>query len=86
MTGEGRLSARKEIILRALVEQYVRTGEPVPSRFISDQLAVIYGPGYASATVRNELVALEEDGLISQPTFPPGASPLTWAIATSSSG
>ena len=75
MTGEGRLSARKEVILRALVEQYVRTGEPVPSRFISDQLAVIYGPGYASATVRNELVALEEDGLISQPHVSAGRIP-----------
>ena len=30
MTGEGRLSARKEVILRALVEQDVRTGERYP--------------------------------------------------------
>ena len=75
MTGEGRLSARKEDILRALVEQYVRTGEPVPSKFISDQLASVYGPGYASATVRNELAALEEDGLISQPHISAGRIP-----------
>jgi heat-inducible transcriptional repressor len=75
MTNGSRLSARKEIILRALVEQYVRTGEPVPSKLISDQLASIFGPGYASATVRNELVALEEDGLISQPHISAGRIP-----------
>jgi heat-inducible transcriptional repressor len=75
MTREGRLSARREVVLRALVEQYVRTGEPVPSRFISDQLAAIFGPGYASATIRNELAALEEDGLISQPHISAGRIP-----------
>jgi len=75
MGGEGRLSARKEVVLRALVEQYVRTGEPVPSKAISDQLASIYGPGYASATIRNELAALEEDGLISQPHISSGRIP-----------
>jgi heat-inducible transcriptional repressor len=75
MAGDRRLSARKEVILRALVEQYVRTGEPVPSKYISDQLASVYGPGYASATVRNELAALEEDGLISQPHISAGRIP-----------
>lgn len=75
MSDGGKLSARKEFILRALVEQYVRTGEPVPSKFISDQLASIYGPGYASATIRNELAALEEDGLISQPHISAGRIP-----------
>ena len=75
MNREGRLSARREVVLRALVEQYVRTGEPVPSKFISDQLAAIFGPGYASATIRNELAALEEDGLISQPHISAGRIP-----------
>ncbi|MGE5333871.1 MAG: heat-inducible transcriptional repressor HrcA, partial [Nitrososphaerota archaeon] len=75
MSREGRLSTRKEVILRALVEQYIYTGEPVPSKFISDQLASVLGPGYASATVRNELVALEEDGLISQPHISAGRIP-----------
>ncbi|HEU4783431.1 MAG TPA: heat-inducible transcriptional repressor HrcA [Ktedonobacterales bacterium] len=75
MAREGRLSARREVVLRALVEQYVRTGEPVPSKFISDQLAAIFGPGYASATIRNELAALEEDGLISQPHISAGRIP-----------
>jgi heat-inducible transcriptional repressor len=75
MAGRERLSLRKEVILRALVEHYVRTGEPVPSRLISDQLASVYGPGYGPATVRNELVALEEDGLVLQPHISAGRIP-----------
>src|SRR5215469_15587014 len=69
------LSPRKELILRALVEQYIRTAEPVPSKQLSDQLAGVHGPGYASATVRNELAALEEAGLIAQPHISAGRVP-----------
>jgi heat-inducible transcriptional repressor len=70
-----RLSQRKEVILRALIEEYVRTAEPVASKGISDRLASILGPGYASATVRHELAALEEDGLIYQPHVSAGRMP-----------
>ena len=69
------LSQRKEVILRALIEEYVRTGEPVASKLISDRLAAIFGSGYASATVRNELAALEEEGLIYQPHVSAGRTP-----------
>ena len=75
MTAERRLSQRKEAILRALIEEYVRTGEPVASKQLSDQLASAFGPGYASATVRNELATLEEDGLIYQPHVSAGRVP-----------
>lgn len=75
MPVDRRLSPRKELILRALVEQYVRTAEPVGSKALSDRLAAIYGPGYAAATVRNELSALEEDGLIHQPHISAGRMP-----------
>jgi heat-inducible transcriptional repressor len=75
MSPEGRLSPRKELILRALIEEYTRTAEPVASKQLSDQLAGIHGPGYASATVRNELAALEEDGLIYQPHVSAGRVP-----------
>ena len=51
---ERRLSARKEAILRALVEEHIRTAEPVASKQLSDQLALVHGSGYASATVRND--------------------------------
>lgn len=69
------LSTRKEVILRALVEEYVRTAGPIASKQLSDQLASIYGPGYASATVRNELAGLEEEGLIYQPHISAGRVP-----------
>src|SRR5215475_5828675 len=72
---EQRLSPRKEVILRSLVEHYIRTAEPVASKQISDQLQRIYGPGYASATIRNELADLEEDGLIYQPHVSAGRVP-----------
>ncbi len=75
MASDRRLSPRKEVILRTLVEEYIRTAEPIASKQISDVLAAIHGPGYASATVRNELAALEEEGLIYQPHVSAGRMP-----------
>src|SRR5215813_5904324 len=75
MAAERRLTPRKEVILRALIEEYTRTAEPIASKQLSDQLARIHGPGYASATVRNELAALEEEGLIYQPHVSAGRVP-----------
>lgn len=79
MTGTARphdqLSARQEAILRALVQEYVRSAEPVPSRHLSDHLARIHGTGYSAATVRNELGELEERGLVLQPHLAAGRVP-----------
>ena len=75
MSFEHHLSPRKELIMRALVEEYIRTAEPVASRQLSDQLALSQGTGYGSATVRNELVTLEEDGYIYQPHVSAGRMP-----------
>ncbi len=57
-----RLSPRKELILRSLVEEYIRTAEPVPSQMLATKFPV----GISPATVRNELKAMEEDGLVFQ--------------------
>ena len=75
MSLEHHLSPRKELILRALVEEYIRTAEPVASRQLSDQLAFTHGSGYGSATVRNELATLEEEGYIYQPHVSAGRMP-----------
>src|SRR5215469_1247045 len=75
MSVDRRLSPRKEMILRALVEQYVRTAEPVGSKWLADRLSAAHGSGYAPATVRNELSDLEEDGLIYQPHISAGRVP-----------
>jgi heat-inducible transcriptional repressor len=69
------LSPRKEAILRALVDEYIRTGEPVPSKLLADQLVGRYPSGVSPATVRNELAALEEAGLILQPHVSAGRAP-----------
>ena len=57
-----RLNPRKDAILRALVEEYIRTAEPVASQVLVDK----YGLGYSAATVRIDMKSLEEEGLIFQ--------------------
>jgi len=65
------LSERKDRILRALVHLYVRTGEPVGSDAISQVVRL----GVSSATIRNELAALEEMGYLTQPHTSAGRIP-----------
>ncbi len=75
MNAPRRLSPRKEATLRALVEEYIKSGEPVPSKLLSDQLAAVHGSGYGPATIRHELASLEEGGLIYQPHVSAGRVP-----------
>ena len=63
MTEPYELSDRKADILGALVRHYIRTGEPVGS----ESLAGATGLRVSSATIRNELAALEELGYLTQP-------------------
>jgi heat-inducible transcriptional repressor len=56
------LTPRKSAILRALVEEYIRTAEPVPSQALVEKYHLQMSP----ATVRIELKALEEDGYVFQ--------------------
>lgn len=65
------LSQRKQQILRALVQEYVRTATPVAS----ETLVRKYGLNFSSATVRHELAGLEEAGLIYQPHTSAGRVP-----------
>ena len=62
---------RSRRILAALVREYIATGEPVPS----SQLAGAAGLGVSSATVRNELARLEEEGFLQQPHTSAGRIP-----------
>ncbi|MGB7806503.1 MAG: HTH domain-containing protein, partial [Actinomycetota bacterium] len=57
------LGPRKSAVLRAVVEQYVRSGEPVGSETIAEAA----GLGVSSATIRNEMAALEEQGYLRHP-------------------
>jgi len=71
MSGIRELTGRKAEILRALVHYYIRTGEPVGS----EALAAMASLGVSSATIRNELAALEEMGFLTQPHTSAGRAP-----------
>lgn len=57
------LSERKKKILRAIVDNYVRTAEPVGSKTI----AAMPGMDFSPATIRNEMAELTTMGLLEQP-------------------
>ncbi len=65
------MESRQLEILRAIVEEYVATQEPVGSRAISEKHSL----GISPATIRNEMVLLEEAGLITQPHTSAGRIP-----------
>ena len=62
---------RRFAVLRAIVADYVATHEPVGSKMIVDR----HNLGVSSATVRNDMAVLEEDGLIAQPHTSAGRVP-----------
>jgi transcriptional regulator of heat shock response len=64
-------SDRRLEILRAIVEEYVQTQEPVGSKAIAENHAL----GISPATIRNEMAVLEEEGLIKQPHTSAGRIP-----------
>jgi heat-inducible transcriptional repressor len=65
------LGPRKSAVLRAVVEQYVQAGEPVSSESIAEHA----GLGVSSATIRNEMAALEELGYLTHPHTSAGRIP-----------
>ena len=65
------LSERKKKILRAIVDQYVRTAEPVGSKAI----AAMPDMDFSSATIRNEMAELTAMGLLEQPHTSAGRVP-----------
>lgn len=65
------LEERRNEILRVLVEEYIRSGEPVSSRTIADVSEL----GVSPATIRNDLVALEREGYVVQPHTSAGRVP-----------
>ena len=71
MTERPELGPRKSAVLRAVVEEYVRAGEPVGSETIAERS----GLGVSSATIRNEMAALEELGYLSHPHTSAGRIP-----------
>lgn len=65
------LDERKLAVLRAIVEDYVSTNEPVGSKALAERHNLKVSP----ATVRNDMAALEEEGYITQPHTSAGRVP-----------
>lgn len=62
---------RRRAVLRAIVEGYVATSEPVGSKALSTRKEL----GVSPATIRNDMAELEEQGLIAQPHTSAGRIP-----------
>lgn len=80
-----RITARQRAILTAIVENYIETGEPVGSGTIAGTIARVQaggglGAGLSSATVRNEMAELANQGLLEQPHTSAGRVPTARAF------
>jgi heat-inducible transcriptional repressor len=69
--GSPRLTERQRAILKLIVQEYVSSGRPVGSRTLTER----YPVGVSSATIRNEMVNLEEVGMVQQPHTSGGRVP-----------
>lgn len=65
------LDDRKSLVLRAVIEDYIQTAEPVGSRTIARKHQL----GVSPATIRNEMADLEETGYLEQPHVSAGRIP-----------
>jgi len=65
------LDDRKAAILRAVVEEYIDTAQPVGSGHLARSAGIDVSP----ATIRNEMAALEHDGYLDQPHTSAGRVP-----------
>lgn len=65
------MDARQEKILRTVVEEYIRTAEPVGSKALADRFDL----DISAATVRHEMMLLEEAGYVRQPHTSAGRVP-----------
>ena len=67
------LTPRKIEILKAIVEEFIATAEPVGSKTLLEK----YNLPYSSATIRNEMLELEEEGLLEKTHTSSGRIPST---------
>jgi heat-inducible transcriptional repressor len=70
------LSARQIQILKAVIEEYITTAEPVGSETLEKK----YNLGVSPATIRNEMVRLTNTGYLKQPHTSSGRSPTPHAL------
>lgn len=65
------ISDRKKFLLETIIKEYVKTAQPVSSGILVDK----YKLDISAATVRNEMMELEEEGYIRQPHTSSGRVP-----------
>lgn len=70
------LTQRQIIILKAIIEEYIHSAEPVGSETLEKKYSLEVSP----ATIRNEMVRLTEMGLLKQPHTSSGRSPTPVAL------
>lgn len=72
------MSAREELVLDAIIDLFIKTGEPVASQTV----ARVFGEreGMSSATIRNVMATLGEAGLLEQPHASAGRTPTAAAF------
>ena len=70
------LGARKQQIVSAAVDAYIRTGEPVGSKLLAELL----GNSVSSATIRNDMADLAAAGYLIQPHTSAGRVPTALAF------
>jgi heat-inducible transcriptional repressor len=75
---ELRLSPRERLVLNAIIDVYIATGEPVASQAIARLFAD--RDGLSSATVRNVMAVLGDAGLLEQPHTSSGRVPTAAAF------
>ena len=73
-----RLSPRERLVLTAIIDQYIATGEPVASQAVARLFAD--REGLSSATLRNVMATLGDAGLLEQPHTSAGRVPTAAAF------
>jgi heat-inducible transcriptional repressor len=75
---DGRVSPRERLVLTAIIEQYIATGEPVASQSVAQAFAE--REGFSSATIRNVMASLGDAGLLEQAHTSAGRVPTAAAF------
>lgn len=71
MKDDARIESRQLEVLRAIIEDFVASNEPVGSKALADRRNL----GVSPATIRNDMALLEDAGLITQPHTSAGRIP-----------
>lgn len=78
MSSDLRINPRERLVLTAIIENYIATGEPVASQAIARLF--VSKDGMSAATIRNTMASLDDAGLLDQPHTSAGRVPTAQAF------